>query len=356
MDPAIAAGNSAWNPKAIAFTDGINVKQLMRSMNGSLSPQMAMEILVQTGEALAQVHRQGLLHRDVSPENIIIDRDGGMKLIDFGATRFFMGEKSRSLSVIIKPGFAPPEQYSSKGNQGAWTDIYALCATVWHTISGLQIPDAPSRIAQEPLPPLPAQVETECPGLIQILRKGLETDYRKRWKSVEEMLAAAGGPGVLGSEVSGSGMSGSGMSGSGMPGSGGSSGVPGSIGSSGGGSAVFGSAAAAPMKPLSGGDPYLQIYQNQAAGDKWMIPKQMQMRIGRSSDTCNIVIDDPNISRVHCIVHYDGKTGDFYLSDQSSNGTFADGQRLSSERVYTLAPGSFFELIPGRIAIKTGVE
>ena len=73
------------------------------------------------------VHQADFLHRDIKPGNIILRaEDGSPVLLDFGAARQAMGAKSRSVTSIVTPGYAPIEQYSSRGHQGAWTDIYAL--------------------------------------------------------------------------------------------------------------------------------------------------------------------------------------------------------------------------------------
>ena len=90
-------------------------------------------------DALETVHDDGLLHRDIAPDNIIIRRDGKPCLIDFGAARGFLGERTRTIAVV-KPGYSPPEQYANDARlQGPWTDIYALAATLYHTVTG----DAP---------------------------------------------------------------------------------------------------------------------------------------------------------------------------------------------------------------------
>ena len=93
-------------------------------------------------------HSASVLHRDISPDNIMLCDNGEVKIIDFGAARQVMTERSQTFSVILKPGFAPLEQYQKKGKQGPWTDIYSLGATLYYTLTG-QIPDDPMSRQEE---------------------------------------------------------------------------------------------------------------------------------------------------------------------------------------------------------------
>ena len=108
----------------------------------------AVEILLPVMNSLKNVHAEGILHRDIAPDNIFLNSDGTVKLIDFGASRYATTSHSRSLTVIIKPGYSPEEQYRSRGDQGPYTDVYALAATLYKMITGVTPPDAMERRAK----------------------------------------------------------------------------------------------------------------------------------------------------------------------------------------------------------------
>jgi serine/threonine protein kinase len=154
------------------YVDGSTLKTYLER-KGSLAYETTRKVLLPVMGALCAVHVEGLLHRDIAPDNIYITRDRRVKLLDFGAARFAIGEHSRSLSVVLKPGYAPEEQYRSRGHQGPWTDIYALAATFYRCLTGEKPPDALDRLEHDGLLTpssfgiaLPAEAE-------QMLLKGL---------------------------------------------------------------------------------------------------------------------------------------------------------------------------------------
>lgn len=121
--------------------------------DGLLSEDQLKPMLLPLLDGLSLVHAADMLHRDVKPENIIIRSDGTPVLIDFGAARQAIGSRSRPISTILTPGYAPYEQYFSSGNQGPWTDIYALGAVSYACLTGEAPHEAVQRAVEDPTTP-----------------------------------------------------------------------------------------------------------------------------------------------------------------------------------------------------------
>jgi hypothetical protein len=138
------------------FEDGKNVGELLRQPGGGLPADDVLRLADGLLGGLSAVHAQGFLHRDIKPSNVIIRRDGVPVLIDFGAARQAIGERSRTLTGVLTPQYAPIEQYSMDGKQGAWSDIYAAAAVLHHAIAGQPPPEAAARVGVDPYRPLVA--------------------------------------------------------------------------------------------------------------------------------------------------------------------------------------------------------
>ena len=129
------------------YLEGETLAELLER-EGAIPEDRAVEMMMPVMKSLEVIHSAGILHRDIAPDNIFITKDGTTKLIDFGASRYATTSHSRSLSVIIKPGYSPEEQYRSRGDQGPHTDVYALAATLYKMITGKTPPDAMERRAK----------------------------------------------------------------------------------------------------------------------------------------------------------------------------------------------------------------
>ena len=172
------------------FIEGQTFKSYLQNMGGRLPAVQVLDMMRPVMHSLAAVHAAGLIHRDISPDNIMISHDGYMKLLDFGAAKEFAESGNRSLSVMLKPGFSPEEQYRSRGVQGPWTDIYALCATMYRAVTGVMPEESSERLRQDTLQ-TPAQLGIPMPPAQEAaLLKGMAVLQENRWQDVPSLMAA----------------------------------------------------------------------------------------------------------------------------------------------------------------------
>ena len=266
---------------------GEDLSQRLRTGGVMTWPQL-MPILGTLMNALEKIHGAGLIHRDISPDNIFLTRDGGVRLIDFGSVRSYQG--SDHFTTLIKHGFAPWEQYLTKGNQGPWTDVFSLCATAYFSLTGKCPPRATERRMNDTLIPL----ERLCPNVpsqvCQAIRKGLAVEIGDRFSSIAQLRKAL-------------------------------------------------------MVPAPSPPPHAQgavvCLRGILAGKSWMLPPGAVLRIGRSPD-CNVVypVGAAGISRYHCTI---GRTPDGILlvrDDGSTCGTRLVGQG----QVLPLAPQKWYRV------------
>lgn len=170
------------------YIDGITLKQYVKE-NGALSFQELLPLMKPVLQSLIQVHKQGLIHRDISPENLMLGIDNQLHLIDFGAASIENGHENKTMTVILKSGYAPPEQYLSDGKQGAWTDIYALCATMYMTLTGFAPPESIRRIQQEELPSLAEHADISS-WQAAAIEKGMNLTAADRFQNMESLYQA----------------------------------------------------------------------------------------------------------------------------------------------------------------------
>ncbi len=163
------------------YIDGIDMKRYAKARGGRLSPGELFPILRDVLKALDEVNRAGIIHRDISPDNIMLTRDYKAKLIDFGAARDFA---VRNGPVLLKHGYAPIEQYYRDGKQGAWTDVYSMCASIYYLLTGVRIPDAGERQKQDTLQSLQAMGVSVSEGQDRAVMKGLHIEAEERYPAI----------------------------------------------------------------------------------------------------------------------------------------------------------------------------
>lgn len=177
------ANNTAYI--VMEYLEGITLKQYLGKY-GVIQFRNLIEMMLPLLEALIEIHSQGLIHRDISPDNIMVQHNGKVKLMDFGAARDYTESGNKSLSVILKPGYAPPEQYQTHGVQGPWTDIYALCATIYKCLTGITPPDAIARVMDDKFKG-PDQLDGKLsPDIKKILWKGMNIFPEERYQDIGE--------------------------------------------------------------------------------------------------------------------------------------------------------------------------
>lgn len=131
------------------YLEGDDFRSFLRRYGGRTDYETLLKVILPVMDALECVHKDHVIHRDISPDNIFVGET--IKLIDFGAARVAVAGQSKSLSIILKKGFAPEEQYRSRGHQGPWTDIYALAGTMYVALTGTMVPEAPERLVNDDL-------------------------------------------------------------------------------------------------------------------------------------------------------------------------------------------------------------
>lgn len=342
------------------YLEGDDLRKMARANGGTLDADFMKNVFVTVASSLMEIHKLNILHRDLSPENIIVTKQGNIKLIDFGAARNFVSTQNKGMSILLKPGFAPPEQYNAKGDHGPWSDVYALCATFYNLVSGKPLIDALFRYRGEVQPSLSSLGCNVSKKTSDVIEKGMELDYKKRYRDFKELLddidivttpRQVQTPQPQYSQTQ--------------------------------------------YAPPQSAQQYVQqqpqpaqqyVQQSQQSGqqqysqqsqqsyqqpqtidnaqncntnmsrlyvaavvgggirNKIMINTSDIFNIGRSQQSCQYVISgDTNISRTHCHIRVDGSN--MYLTDVSANGTFlSNGYRLEKNKEYKINIGVQFYL------------
>ncbi|WP_405340924.1 protein kinase domain-containing protein [Ruminococcus sp.] len=167
------------------YLDGVNLASYVRS-NGTIPATKIFEVMLPMVRSLKRIHEAGIIHRDISPDNIMYLKNGSLKLMDFGSARYFTNNQ-KGMSVLLKQGYAPEEQYRKNGDQGPWTDVYGLCATMYRCITGVIPVDALDRMRNDTLEP-PSKLGVDIPESLEVvLLYGLAVFKENRCQDMDEL-------------------------------------------------------------------------------------------------------------------------------------------------------------------------
>ena len=319
VEEAFEENNTAYY--VMEYLEGRTLKQVMRALGGKLPYAAAVEAVVKAGLALDEIHsRAGIFHRDISPENIMIMPDGGVKIIDFGSAKAMAVSENQQFSVVLKPGFAPPEQYASNMSQGSFTDVYALAGTFYYAASGTMIPAAPDRVMGTEYESLEKLVPECGERASEAVDRALCLDARFRTQTIREF--------VEGIAPGGSRKNAEGERKQEPVKEGAASGIPLSVT---GQPASFDDSHSAFRTTLEmDGDSrtaaptaWLRVERGACAGQRFSVAAGRSVTVGRSGAKSEIRLSGhPEISGLHFKLLYAREKHCFYVIDQSVNGLY----------------------------------
>lgn len=280
------ANNTAYI--VMEYIEGITLKKFVLENGGTINYELAKNMVVDIAMSLAQVHDLNVLHRDISPDNIMVCPDGHVKLIDFGASRDYVNNRSGGLSVILKPGFAPPEQYSRNRPQGPYTDVYALACTFYRAVTGVNVPDSNDRVGGKQM----SSLIQLCPNVPQhvsdAVDKALALSYKNRTKDMIAFIQDITKGDTVG------------------PAGGSERQTPPYI---------------PPVSPVPT-QCIVNIYYGNRVSAAYRLEDRVEYTIGRSASCSITVKDDMRVSRTHFRVMFNSARRSVTITDVSSYGTF----------------------------------
>ena len=169
------------------YCDGIDLRKYTKNFSRKLGYDEGMNLLYQIMNGLEYIHSKGILHRDIAPDNIYVTKNNLVKILDFGSARSEMEQLNRELSVIVKVGYAPIEQYGGRGKQGPYTDIYALGATFYHLFTSRAPVESTQRVAEDGLEEF-SRLRPDLPDRLKYcIEKSMELTTAKRISNIAEM-------------------------------------------------------------------------------------------------------------------------------------------------------------------------
>lgn len=332
------------------YLDGADLRQIVRASQGRLPVKQVTDIILQVAVSMDVIHtKTRIIHRDISPENIYITRNGRVKVIDFGSAKQTETGMRAGLSVVLKPKFAPPEQFSSQMEQGSFTDVYSLAGTYYYVLTGTNIPSAPDRLAGKSYVALKYMNLGVPEGISDAVDRALNLSVSQRTRTMQQFIAEIAAatqpvprpqpmpqptprPQPVPQPTPRP-----------QP-------VPGP-------QPVPRPQPVPAPKPKQVAVPYVAVVQGTERGKQWDIPAGQSLKVGRSDAEANLQIHKPDcLSRVHCIVTYLPDCGRFCIRDVSANGVYYRGKRLKKGTDYNVKPPARFILASQDCVIELGVR
>ena len=199
--PNIVTVHQAFEENGTAYMvldlfEGRDLLDVIEDDSDALSPDQVRDILVKVLDAIDLVHKNDLLHRDISPDNILLDKWGTPALIDFGAAREDASQKTSAVStmLVVKDGYSPHEFYVAGGVQGPCSDLYALAATMYHLISGEAPPNSQTRVSAmaggepDPYEPITGRFPQYEAAFLQAIDRAMRVSPKERIQSAKDWL------------------------------------------------------------------------------------------------------------------------------------------------------------------------
>lgn len=311
---------------------------------------IALQMLLTIGKALGSIHRYGLLHGDVSPENIIITEKGDIKLIDFGTARAITKSvQSKSGKIYLKPSYAPPELYSTQALQGPWSDVYSLAATYYAVVSGCKLIDAGRRKNGEDYKHLNQMNLGISDQLSAVIDQALVMDYHGRYQSMVDFVQGVSSV-ITESDLQVVDQEGANET------------------------QVLSKDVYKEMKDKDEevvkksswrfwgrkkkSFQYLELWEKGKVVRRWMVQPDRLLTIGRHPESDIMTPSNSMISRRHCKLYFNSRQEKFILQDAGSKyGTFLEnGEKLYPEKEYELRAGENFYICTPRFTFKVVIE
>lgn len=170
------------------YIQGVHLAQQIKA-TGPMSWQTALQLLLPVVDVMQQVHDVGLIHRDISPDNLMLQPDGSIKILDLGAAKDLKLNGGVSSMQVAKGGFSPLELYIMRGNSGPWTDVYSMAATIYYVITGATPPSAVERMDKDVLRWDLPQLRKVPASVIHVLQKGMALKFPERYQSMADFAS-----------------------------------------------------------------------------------------------------------------------------------------------------------------------